>query len=124
MKQRQSQQGVTLISLAVMLAILAFFVLLVLRLMPSYLEYFNVKSSMESLANEQGAGQMPTSEIRKLLSRRFDINDVEHVQRDDIKVKRESGKTVVSLEYEVRVHVMGNVDAVTHFQHEVELGRN
>jgi len=39
----------TFIGMALVLGLLAFFVTLVLRLLPAYLEYFNVKTSLDSL---------------------------------------------------------------------------
>ncbi len=115
------ERGMTAIGWLLMLALIAFFAILVLRLTPNYLEYFKVASSLESLAGEPGIGQKPPAEVRKLLLRRFDINDVEHVDKKDIKISRENGKMKVSVTYEVRVPILGNVDAVTSFNKEVEV---
>lgn len=124
MKLQHSQKGMTFLGLAVVLGILAFFVLLVLRLAPSYMEFFNVKSSMDSLVNEAGITQQSPSEIKKLIDRRFLINDVKNTGRDDVTITKDGGVLTVSIEYEVRNHVMGNVDAVMMFDHSVELVRN
>lgn len=124
MKLRQSQQGMTFLGLVIVLGILAFFVVLVLRLAPSYMEYFSVKASIDSLQDEAGITQKPPSEIKKLIERRFSINDVKNAGREDVTITREGGITSVAIEYEVRNHVMGNVDAVIMFDHSIELVRN
>ncbi|WP_297529483.1 DUF4845 domain-containing protein [Thiohalobacter sp.] len=111
----------TLISWLVVLGLIAFFAILVLRLVPNYLEYFKVESTLESLKNEPGITQKSPGEIRTLISRRFDINDVEHVKAKEVKITRDRGRTIVSVKYEVRVPVLGNVDAVTKFDKSVEI---
>ena len=124
MKLRHSQQGMTFIGIAVILAILAFFVVLVLRLAPSYLEYFSVKSSIDSLKQEPGITQDSALEIKKLLDRRFIINDVKNATKEDVTITKEGDVTTVGIQYEVRNHVLGNVDAVMMFDHSIELVRN
>ncbi|WJW76140.1 DUF4845 domain-containing protein [Thiohalobacter sp. IOR34] len=124
MQLRDRQQGMTLIGWLFVLGLIGFFAILSLRLMPNYLEFFKVSSSLESLSSEPGITQKPKTEIRKLLNRRFEVNDVEHVSADDIRISKEDGRLKVRVEYEVRVPVMGNVDAVTRFEKEVEIIRN
>ncbi len=124
MKLQHAQKGMTFWGLALTLGIVAFFVLLTLRLLPSYMEFFSVKSSLDSLQSEAGLAQAAPSEIKKLIDRRFSINDVKNAGREDVTITKESGATVVTIEYEVRNHVMGNVDAVVMFNHSVELTRN
>ena len=73
---------------------------------------------------EAGITQKSPAEIRKLLKRRFDVNDVEHVGKNDVKIKKEGGILRVTVDYEVRVPIMWNVDAVTKFSKEIEVGRH
>jgi len=120
---RKQQQGMTFIGWLIVLGLIAFFAILVLRLVPNYLEYFKVESTLESLENEPGITEKSPAEIRTLISRRFDVNDVEHVTAKDVKVTRDSGRTIISIKYEVRVPIMGNVDAVTKFDKSVEIVR-
>lgn len=120
---RKQQQGMTFIGWLIVLGLIAFFAILVLRLVPNYLEYFKVESTLESLENEPGITEKSPAEIRSLISRRFDVNDVEHVTAKDVKVTRDSGRTIISIKYEVRVPIMGNVDAVTKFDKSVEIVR-
>ena len=54
---------------------------------------------------------------------RLNINDVEHVTKDDIKITREGRKTVVEVDYEARVTLFDNLDLVARFpDNRVELG--
>ncbi len=118
------QRGMTFIGWVVTLAIVGFFVLLTLRLLPGYLEYFKIKGVLESLEKEPNLTQATKTEIRKLISRRLDINSVDHVTAKDFRIEKRDGRLVVRVDYEVRVPILGNVDAVQKFHDQIELVRH
>jgi len=118
------QQGMTLLGWIIVLGLIAFFVLLTLRLLPNYLENFKVAETLESLKNEPDITRKPPSEIRKLISRRFVINDVTSIEARDVKITNDKGRMTLRARYEIRVPILGNVDAVTRFDESVELIRN
>ena len=51
---RDRQQGMTFIGWVLMLMIFGFFVLLALKLIPTYLEYFRVVKQLSSLEEQGG----------------------------------------------------------------------
>lgn len=124
MRTLKSQQGMTAIGWLIVLGLIGFFVLLTLRMTPAYLEYFTVKSSLESLKNEPDVTDKAPAEIRSMLSKRFDVNDVKNVTSKDVKIDNQGGRMKVWVDYEVRVGVLGNVDAVMKFKHTVEVVRH
>lgn len=124
MRNLQRQQGMTLLGWIVVLGLIAFFVLLTLRLMPNYLENFKVAETLQSLKNEPDITRKSTVEIRKLIDRRFMINDVTSIDAKDVQITNEKGRMTVRAQYEIRVPVLGNVDAVTKFDESVEMIRN
>ena len=75
MQTLKTQRGMTAIGWIIVLGLIAFFVLLALRLTPGYLEYFSVASSIESLENEPGITEKSPPEIRSLIDKRFQVND-------------------------------------------------
>jgi hypothetical protein len=118
---RKQQAGMTAIGWMIVLALIAFFTLIGLRLAPLYLEYFNVTSALTSLQREPQLAQKPAPEITQLLMRRLDINDVRNVKREHVRVRQERGVVQVAVEYEVRVPLLGNVDAVASFNRRIEV---
>ena len=124
MRKAPRQGGMTLIGGVIALALLAFFVLLTLRLLPGYLEYFKVKGVLESLEREPDITSRSQAEIRKLIARRLDINSVEDVTAKDFRIEKRDGRLRVGIRYEVRVPILGNVDAVQKFHDEIELVRH
>jgi len=121
MNTRHHQKGMTAIGWLLVLALIAFFTLIILRLVPLYLEFGKVASVIESLKNEPGLTNMSRTEIVTLVTRRFDVNDVRSVDPKIIKITKDKGILTVSIDYERREHLVANVDVVTTFDKKVEV---
>jgi hypothetical protein len=98
----------TLLGALMLAAIVAFFAYAAIKLVPVYVENFGVTSSLKSLGEEdlRGAG---TAEIRSHLLKRLEINNVNSVTPDQIKVRSEDNFRVVTVDYEVRTRFYGNL---------------
>lgn len=122
---RGSQNGMTYLGMLLLMIVIAFCAVVVIKVLPVYLENFKVKSSLKSLAQEPKdvlAAMLP-GELEKLLLKRFSVNDVEHVKRENIKIAKEGNKTVINVNYEARVTLFMNLDLVAQFpDNRVELG--
>jgi Domain of unknown function (DUF4845) len=116
MQSLKRQNGMTAIGWLIVLALIGFFVLLTLRMLPSYLEYYKVVSSLDSLEKETLS---TPAEIRKLLERRFDISYVETIQTKDVIIKPTGPNFRVIADYESRKHIFANVDVIMSFYKEV-----
>jgi len=116
------QQGLTAITIAVILVLIGFFAMLVIRLFPIYMEHFSVASHLKDLGQEGSMASKTNAEILSTLDKRFTIDDVKNVKRENIFIEREKGGPVtVAIEYEVRTPALANVDMVVSFSDEVEL---
>lgn len=121
MKSADRQRGMTAIGWLMVLGLIAFFSLIGLRLVPVYLEYFSVVTALESLKkNSDASGDAPRQVVDALM-RRLDISDVKSVKPANVKVLNEGGALKVAVNYEVRVPLMGNLDALATFNKSVEL---
>jgi hypothetical protein len=114
------QNGMSMFGFGVLLVVLVMVVSLGLRLFPLYLEHFNVKSILDSLS-KQGES-LSDDAIKPRILNNFTINDVTNVGRQHIKVKRlPNKKNQVTVDYEVRRTLVGNIDIVIHFVDSVEI---
>ena len=114
------QNGMTFLGFGTLLILLAMLTSIGLKLFPVYLEHFNVTSILDSLSKE--GDKLSADEIKPRILNNFIINDVVNVDRHHINVKRISNnKYQVTIDYEVRRNMMGNVDFVVHFVDSVEL---
>lgn len=120
-KNHARQQGMTFIGVVIVLGLIAFFVLITLKLVPLYLENFKIASSLQSLKSDPALGSKSAPEIMSLLNRRLEINEVRRLTPKDIEIKVGSGRALVRIKYEVRESFIGNVDIVAKFDDSVEL---
>ena len=116
------QSGMTLIGFLFTFLVFGFFVLLVLKLAPIYLEHFKVKSTLASLEKEPELASKSKDEILNMLQRRWDINMIDKVSAKDVTVTKQGGRVKVQIVYEVSEHILGNVDALVYFDDTIESG--
>ncbi|HEB57534.1 MAG TPA: DUF4845 domain-containing protein [Gammaproteobacteria bacterium] len=119
---KRKQAGMTAIGWVGVIALILMFVLLVLKLLPVYLDSFKVSSILSDIENEPGVANMTPVMISKTIMKRLDINMVDGVGKDDIYIdKQGKKKRSVEIDYEVRENIMGNIDVVVHFQKAVTI---
>lgn len=117
-KLAADQQGMSGMSFAFIMVLVVFVVAIGLKMLPIYIEYFSVRSVLGSLQNDES---LTTDNIKSTMMRNFMINDVDNVGRQHIKIERKANKRIVTVAYEVRKPLMGNVDIVVNFSDSVEL---
>jgi len=122
---RSRQEGITYMGMLILLIVIAFAAIVLIKVLPLYMEHFKVDSSLNSLAQEAKDDQTVLSPImlERHLMNRLSINDVQHVKAENIKITHEGRKIVVTVDYEARVSLFGNLDLVARFPDgRVELG--
>lgn len=112
---KQKQTGMTGIAWLGVIALIVMFVLLTLKLLPIYLDSFDVGSVLSDIKNEPNIANMTPRMITRTIMKRLDINMVTDVSKDDIYFDRAGKKRTVEIDYEVRKNLMGNIDLVVHF---------
>ena len=120
MRSIKRQTGVTAIGWAIILALVGFFALLTLKMVPVYLEYFKVVSSLESLESENVSSP---GEIRRLLENRFEIDYVTSISPRQVKINNKNNYFDVSAKYDARIHLFANIDVMLAFDKQVEVPR-
>lgn len=116
------QRGMTTIGLVLVLAMIAFFVLIGLKLYPIYYDSFKVGAALDSLKADPTLATKTAPEVVDRLMKRLGIDNVDHVEKGDVTVEK-SGKGIrVSVEYEARKNIVGNVDLMVSFSKSIEVG--
>ena len=121
---RKHQSGLTLISFLVVLGVVGFAAFIGMKLFPMYQEYYSVRSSMKGLESEPGVADMDPSRIQDLFFRRLYINYSENVKPKNVKFERTDGGWLMSVKYEVRRPLVGNLDVVGNFDTSQRLTRH
>jgi len=118
---RHKQRGMTLISWILVLGVAFLFGVAALRLVPVYLEYLKISSSLNTVQGEF-TGQTPSvTDVRKALARQFDVNDVHIIKKDDVKIDRQGGAYVMRATYDHRTPFVANVGFIVSFDKSVQI---
>ncbi len=115
LKTPKLQRGMTGISIMMILALAGFVLAMAFKLFPFYLEGFKVSSTLKGLASDSRVEGASDREVKELILKKLQIDDVDTVTSDHIKIESSGKKRIVSIEYEARVHMVGNLDAVVVF---------
>lgn len=114
------QRGVSFFGILFVGSFLGLLIVSGLNIMPLYLDDMKLSSIFKSLEKE-GSASMTRKEVIQFIQRRMDINQMEYDDfgLSELKIESMPGNTKrISLEYEARAHVIGNLDAVASFSHE------
>ncbi len=110
------QQGMTFISTLVLLVVAGFFVLLLLKLGPIYLENYTIKTVVKSVVDDPLLAGRPLAEIRTQLDNRLYVNEVRRLKPRDFNFTREGESLKLTIKYTVQEHILFNVDALISFE--------
>ncbi len=116
------QRGLTFISLVFVLGLIAFFTLLVLKIAPIYFNNSKVRNAVAAVRESTDVTTKTRSEILSSLQKRFDMNYVEHVSPEDIKIVAQPGYVRLDIDYERVEPIMGNLSVLVEFHEGFEVG--
>ncbi|NOR70422.1 MAG: DUF4845 domain-containing protein [Methylomarinum sp.] len=118
----KQQQGLTLITIIFILAILGFFVLLGLKIGPIYMNHSKVVNALSAVENMVDVETMSKHEIMSSLNKRFGMNYVDKVTDEDITITKHDDYLKVAIVYERVEKIMGNLSVLVEFDESFETG--
>jgi len=118
----KKQQGITLISLIFILGLIAFFVLITLKVGPIYMEHGKVTHALETLKHRPDIENKSKREVLSSLNKQFGMNYVYHIKKEDIKVTSHAGYLKVQIKYHVKQLLAANLSVWVDFDNSIEVG--
>ena len=118
---RKKQIGATFITWLMLAGILGFLAVAGLKLIPVYMEYGTIVSVMEDVAKEQSPGKKSPKTIWKSIDKRLHINNVRYIKKENFKYERGNLADTMTIKYEVRTPLFGNLDAVAKFEKSMDV---
>lgn len=115
MNTRQRQQGMSIPGIMMIMAMVGFFVMCAVRMTPPYFEYLSIREIISTIAREHKPEEEDIGDIRRRVARMFNTNQIYDLDYKDVEVFRKDGITYIDANYEKRVPIMGNVDAIMSF---------
>ncbi|CAI8182760.1 MAG: Uncharacterised protein [Marinobacterium sp. xm-d-530] len=118
MGNHNRQRGISSLSVLLLLIVGSIGVSLGFKLLTPYSTHTTVVSIIEDIIADPAELSKSRAEIRRDIERRFTINQVALPGRDAFKITQDSGELIFTLDYEERVPLYGNIDAVVVFKDE------
>ncbi|MBP6682043.1 MAG: DUF4845 domain-containing protein [Halioglobus sp.] len=115
MKTLSYQRGMSIPGMMLIAAMVGFFVMCSILMFPRYMEYLSIRNIVETVAREYNPDEEDLADIRRRLDTMFNTNQINDLQPKDVEVFHKEGRTYIDANYEVRVPIMGIVDAVMTF---------
>jgi len=113
------QRGMTVIGLLMAAITIGFVALMVVQVVPMYFNDQKITAIFKALEEERGTER----QLRGTIEHYLDINMVNHVTAQDFKFEPIGTGTRVSLDYEARARIVGNLAIVATFSHQVDVPR-
>jgi hypothetical protein len=122
---KSKQAGITLIGFLVVLAVVAFFGYMAMKLVPAYTEFMGVSKAMNQIATSGTEGKSLDDIRRDLMFKMgFQYVDDATIRPQDITIDRSSAGSVLHVSYEKQIPFVYNIDFLLHFDKSVALRGN
>ncbi len=118
---KKKQGGLTFLSWIIVLVFLLFQGVIAMNVLPVYITNSSVKKIMEVLPSDSKARGLTTRDLKVLLAKRLSINSIYDVTAEHITVKKKRDYNNVTIEYEPRGKLIGNLDYIVSFKHEAKV---
>lgn len=99
-KGAKRQRGMTVIGMLLLIIVIAFAALVGMKVIPMYIQYYSIKSTIESVRKEPQLAQMGAQDIQNAIQKRFDIGYVNNVTARELKIRNDRGGRVLDLIYQ------------------------
>lgn len=112
------QRGLSLISWLIVIAFLLFQGIMAMRIIPVYINDASVSSIMKELPNDSTLSHASVRKIRESIEKRLKMNNIYNMDPGDIVITPGQGGYDVTLNYDSRGTLIGNMDYIISFKHE------
>lgn len=112
---KKNQQGMTFFGVIFVGFVIVGGAILLMKLIPPYLEFWSVKKVISVMAKDSALPSMTVPEVRKSFDRRANIDGINVINGGDLEVSKDRGQTVVTASYTVVIPLAGNLSALMEF---------
>lgn len=122
----KKQQGLSLIQGLLYLFVAMFVFFTVFKVVPAYAHNYSVQAILDSLQNNRALQQElitgnPIDAITSVLMNQFDNNNIREIKEEQITVVAIAGGNRVTVDYDVKVPLFGNISLLIHFNDSADI---
>lgn len=128
MNLKQKQSGLTFIGFVIIMALIAFFVGVGLKLYPLYYEKIQVISAMETVTNRPDAAKLSPTDVRKYFMRNIALTNITRFDKGEVKklvkvIKGKKGEpNQIRVKYESESELLDDLSVIMYFEEYRPLG--
>lgn len=115
MSRTSRQQGIVGLGWLVLIALIGGLVLVGFKLIPLYYDDRIVDKVLKDIANDPDNGRLTGQQLWSLIDFRLTNNSVYSITPQQFTYTRKDGRKTVAINYESRVHLIGNLDLLATF---------
>jgi len=123
-QRRGRQRGMTVIGMLLVMIVVAFVALIGMKVVPMYVQYYSIKSTIESIRKEPQVAQMTPMDIQNAIQKRFDIGYVDNISARDLKIRNERSGRVLDLIYQDERSLFYGLSVVLKVNESIPLNPN
>ena len=118
---RKHQQGMTMIGLLCVLALVGVVVYAGIRLAPVYLNYLKVARSLAGAASDVKGDNPDQRSLMGALAKQWEIQDIDVPDYREVEITKDSDGTQMHISYDQTVPYVANVSLSVHFDKTVKV---
>lgn len=118
----KQQRGASTLGMLIIIIVVVAVATLAIKLGPAYMDHYTIEKSISSVTQEASPSERTPGGVRTLINRHLDVNAVDNFNADKaITITQVDNKIDIDLHYEVRTHIVANIDAVQVFKNHYEM---
>lgn len=117
------QKGMTTIGLIIVIAIFGSIVLTGFKIMPMYMEYFQIKTVLETVAENKDVDIKSPRAMWEAVSKGLRVNQIRSINRENLSFDRADNQTTITIDYETRKPYIAQLYIGAHFVYSVNTNR-
>ena len=112
---KHKQKGATFVFWVFFAALIGFLLMLGIKLFPVYYKGFATEKIIEDLALEMDGKKPNKKQLWQSIDNYLNVNNVSGVTKDNFVYSKEKNMIEFGLDYEIRIPVIANLDAIAKF---------
>jgi hypothetical protein len=117
------QRGISTVGIIAVIGIFSVIVITFFTVFPMYYGNFKVKGALEKIQQDPKLDPKSKRDIWTSLEKRLYVDEVRDVKRENVHMERKDGKTTVTITYETRDNLLGNLFIGASFSESVVINR-
>lgn len=121
---KKQQLGISMLGWTMILSMVGLLLIVGLKLIPVYLEYYKVVDVMNSMGEDTTIVASSKKDIDKSFKKRLGTNEVKSIGKEDYAILKVKGRKsyAIKVDYSVETPLFSNLSIVARFNRAVEIG--